>query len=177
METKIIISGAGGQGVLFAGVLLAQGALEAGKHTTFFPSYGAEIRGGAAMSSVIISDEPIGSPVVESPDALLVLNEVSFLKYAPRDFGGSIVIVNTSVIKSDIPAGFARIPASNLAIEKLFNVKTANVVMIGYYLKLSGILSMTDLKKACDTVSKDVVAAGLNKNALEIGYNYNNSPL
>ncbi|MDI6757589.1 MAG: 2-oxoacid:acceptor oxidoreductase family protein, partial [Endomicrobiia bacterium] len=169
---KIIISGAGGQGVLFAGVLLAQGAMEAGKHTTFFPSYGAEIRGGAAMSSVIISDEPIGSPVVEKPDGLLVLNEVSFVKYAPRALGGSIVIVNTSVIKSDIPADFARIPASNLAIEKLGNVKTANVVMIGYYLKLSGILSISDLKKACDTVSKNAASAGLNKNALEIGYNY-----
>ena len=172
METKIIISGAGGQGVLFAGVLLAQGALEAGKHTTFFPSYGAEIRGGAAMSSVIISDEDIGAPVVEKPDALIILNEVSFAKYGSLARPGSIAVINTSVVKSAFPDTFAGIPASTLAIEKIGDVRTANAVMIGHYIKLSRLLRLDDLIAAADAVSKDSAAADLNKKALETGYNY-----
>src|SRR3989339_941148 len=103
MQTEIIIAGFGGQGVLFAGTLLAQAAVEENKHTTWFPAYGAEMRGGTANSTVIISAEEIGSPVVGHPSLPLALNNLSLQKFLPRMRQGSIIVFNSSLIK-DTPA-------------------------------------------------------------------------
>ncbi len=77
MESRIIIAGAGGQGILFLGKVLAQAGMIEGKQVTWFPSYGAEMRGGTANCTVIVSDEMIGSPVVLTPDILIAMNRIS----------------------------------------------------------------------------------------------------
>ena len=84
MKKNIIISGFGGQGVMFTGTLLAHAGIKDGKFVTLFPSYGAEMRGGTANCQVIISDDPIGSPVVYEIDMLLSLNQPSFKKFYPK---------------------------------------------------------------------------------------------
>lgn len=178
METKIIISGAGGQGILFAGVILAQAAMVDEKFTTYFPSYGAEIRGGAAMSSVIISTEPIGSPVIDVANALVVLNELSYNRYISKVASNGVVVLNSSIIKKECEVAgseikFYKIPASELAARKLLNLLAANMVMLGYYIKHSGILSVEALKVACDVVCGErKFMAELNKKAIDLGYNY-----
>ncbi len=175
VEKKIIVCGSGGQGVLFSGVVLAWGAIEAGKHTTCFPSYGAEIRGGSSMSTVIISDEPIGSPVAESLDGLIALNELGYHRYIKKLLPGGIVVVNSSIakVKAD-DRNFFEIPASELADRELGNILSANMVMIGYYIKKSGALSLDAVKSACEKLKYKKSAIELNKNALEVGYNYEN---
>jgi 2-oxoglutarate ferredoxin oxidoreductase subunit gamma len=140
---QIIIAGFGGQGVLFAGKLLAHSAMLEDKHVTWFPSYGAEIRGGTANCTVIISDEMIGSPVVSRPDALLIMNQASMERFEPRLKRGGLLIMNTSLIKnptkrSDIE--IIRIKATDTAKE-LGNSQAANMVMLGALIGKTGILS------------------------------------
>jgi len=188
MEHRIIISGSGGQGVLFGGILIARAAMIEGKHVTFFPSYGAEIRGGAAMSSVVISDEPIGSPVIKTPDSLIILNDVSFRKFIPLAVEKTIIIFNDSIIKSldgALPPDYYPISASDISMKKIGDVRTANVVMAGYWAKiLSSVndpnrnkknppLRIESLEAACLAVSKTPAGGALNKKALYEGYNYN----
>ncbi len=181
MEHKIIISGSGGQGVLFAGIFIANAAMMEEKNVTYFPSYGAEIRGGAAMSSVIISDEPIGSPVIDVPNTLIILNEVSFKKYTRLSNPDTIVILNTSIIKSlpeKLPDNFYTINASDISMKKVGDVRTANVVMIGYWAKIlaqklqNKVISINALQRAANSVSKTPQAADINVKALMEGYNY-----
>jgi 2-oxoglutarate ferredoxin oxidoreductase subunit gamma len=100
METAIIISGFGGQGVLLAGQLLAYAAMDDGRHVTWIPSYGPEMRGGTANCTVIISDAAIGAPIVAHPDIAIVLNQPSFDKYEPLVRPGGLLVVNSSLIAS-----------------------------------------------------------------------------
>jgi 2-oxoglutarate ferredoxin oxidoreductase subunit gamma len=97
-DTSIIISGSGGQGILFAGSLLCYAAVFEGKHTTWIPSYGAEMRGGAANCSVHISDDEVSSPIVNMSDIVFALNQPSFEKFAARVKPGGLLIANTSLI-------------------------------------------------------------------------------
>src|SRR5512142_78267 len=98
MHFEIIIAGFGGQGILFAGQLVAYGALEEGRHVTWIPSYGPEMRGGTANCTVIISDQEIGSPLVRRPTAAIVLNPPSFERYEPLVQEGGILLVNASLV-------------------------------------------------------------------------------
>ena len=102
METSIVIAGFGGQGVLFAGQLLAYAGMDAGQHVTWIPSYGPEMRGGTANCTVIISDEAIGSPIVSRPDVTIVLNEPSYEKYADVVKPGGLLVINSSLVTSEI---------------------------------------------------------------------------
>ena len=92
------LSGFGGQGVISAGVLLAYAGMLDGKNVSFFPSYGAEMRGGTANCSVVISDDIVASPIVSNPDVAIVFNEPSFAKFEPLVKTGGILIVNSSLI-------------------------------------------------------------------------------
>src|SRR5512140_2083469 len=98
MHHEIIISGFGGQGALFAGQLLAYGALEESRHVTWIPSYGPEMRGGTANCTVIISDDEIGSPLVRHPTAAIVLNPPSFERYEPLIKTDGLLLVNASLV-------------------------------------------------------------------------------
>src|SRR5512138_2398719 len=101
MQQELIVSGFGGQGALFAGQLLAYAALDAGKHVTWIPSYGPEMRGGTAHCTVIVSDEPIGAPMVRRPTSAIVLNLPSFDKYEPLVRAGGWMVYNSSLIPAE----------------------------------------------------------------------------
>src|SRR3989337_1001278 len=98
MQTEIIIAGFGGQGVLFAGQVLAYAAMDSGKHVTWYPSYGPEMRGGTANCTVIVADEEIGSPLVRNPRSAVVLNLPSLDKYELMVISGGVLIANASLV-------------------------------------------------------------------------------
>lgn len=133
MHEEIVISGFGGQGVLFAGQLLAYAGLAEGRHVTWIPSYGPEMRGGTAHCTVIISDDEIGSPLVRNPTAAIVLNPPSLARYAPLVQSGGVLIVDSALIaeragRADIHE--IAVPAKEIATELGFP-QIANVVLIG----------------------------------------------
>src|SRR3990172_7064822 len=97
MQTEIVIAGFGGQGILFAGQVLAYAAMDAGKEVTWIPSYGPEMRGGTANCTVIISDEEIGSPLVRNPRCAIAMNLPSLDKYEPLVAPGGLLVVNSSL--------------------------------------------------------------------------------
>lgn len=176
LHDEIIIAGFGGQGVLLAGMILAQAALEEDKHTTWFPSYGAEMRGGTANSTVIISDEEIGSPVFVNPSTLIAMNEQSLNKFLPKMKEGSFIIYNSSLVRNkiDIPnITIKEIPATELADKNIGNVRTANMIILGAFLRTKNMLSLNSAKKACEKAfpgKPELIKA--NQLALELGYDH-----
>ncbi len=152
MHEEIIFSGFGGQGALFAGQLLAYAALEHGLHVTWIPSYGPEMRGGTAHCTVVVADEPIGSPLVRRPASVVALNLPSFEKYEPLVKNGGLLVYNSSLIERQ-PARpdirYVPIPANDIA-EALGNVRQANVVLLGAYLAATGILPLAAVETALD---------------------------
>lgn len=174
MENKVIIAGFGGQGILFGGTLIAQTAIEESKETTWFPSYGAEIRGGTANSTVIVSDEEIGSPIILNPDILIILNDQSLNKFLPRMKPGTTVIVNSTLIKSKVAKDGVKIievPASEIAHTQLGDIRTANLVAIGAMLKATSVLKLESAKSACKTVLADKPKlVDMNQKALQLGF-------
>jgi 2-oxoglutarate ferredoxin oxidoreductase subunit gamma len=143
MQTEIMIAGFGGQGILFAGQLLAYAAMDAGKVVTWIPSYGPEMRGGTANCTVIIGDEEIGAPTVRNPQAALVFNLPSFDKYEPLVVPGGVLIANASLInrsfqRNDLKA--VMIPANDKRL--------TNMVMIGAMLAKLPVLTIGAVEKA-----------------------------
>jgi 2-oxoglutarate ferredoxin oxidoreductase subunit gamma len=129
----LVIAGFGGQGVLFAGQLLAHAALDAGLQTTWIPSYGPEMRGGTANCTVVVADGPIGSPVVGRPQAVIVLNLPSLDRYESLVAPGGLLVVNTSLVdravtRTDLDV--VAIPGDDVAAE-LGHPKLTNVVLLG----------------------------------------------
>ena len=178
MKEEIIIAGFGGQGVLLAGMVLAQAALESDLHTTWFPSYGAEMRGGTANSTVIISDEEIGSPVVASASALIALNKQSLDKFSANLKKNAIMIYDSSFSGPMGPGekGLTKIPASEMADSRLGNLKAANMIALGLYIKKSNVVTLAKAKTACEKAfegNKKLIE--LNLKALELGYNFEDS--
>jgi 2-oxoglutarate ferredoxin oxidoreductase subunit gamma len=135
-ETKITIAGFGGQGVVLAGTILAKTAMADDKAVTGMISYGAEMRGGTANASLVISDEAITSPVVERPNAAIILNQPSLDKFEKLIMPGGVVIINSSLAKYDQQRDdleIATIDATEIAI-KLGDVRVANIVAIGAFI-------------------------------------------
>jgi 2-oxoglutarate ferredoxin oxidoreductase subunit gamma len=173
METKIIIAGFGGQGILFAGTLLCQMAIEENKHTTWLPSYGPEMRGGTANSNVIISDEEIGSPMVSEPDVLVAMNEMSFDKFMPHVAKDGLILFNSSLIKEKILPNNIKavgIKATEIADKELADIRVANLVLLGTLIKETKILKLESAIKACIHMLADKKGlVNINQKALEIG--------
>jgi 2-oxoglutarate ferredoxin oxidoreductase subunit gamma len=145
MQKEIIISGFGGQGVLFAGQVLAYAAMDAGKQVTWIPSYGPEMRGGTANCTVVIADQEIGSPLVKNPPLAIALNLPSFDKYeALMRVGGTLVVnqsmVNRDAKRTDINVIF--VPANEIA-EEIGDKRLTNMVTVG---ALSAVLSEVTLE-------------------------------
>jgi 2-oxoglutarate ferredoxin oxidoreductase subunit gamma len=150
METSIVIAGFGGQGVLFAGQLLAYAGMDAGRHVTWIPSYGPEMRGGTANCTVIISHDPIGAPLVAQPDVAIVLNQPSFDKYDPLVKPGGLLVVNSSLVPSktdraDIEAVY--VPANAIA-EEFGTSKMLNMATVGAMLRRRPVLDMELFEQA-----------------------------
>ncbi len=104
MERSVVFAGFGGQGLLFAGQVMARAAIKDGLEVFWIPSYGPEMRGGTAACTVIVSDNPIGSPVVDQFDAAVVMNLPSLRKFSPRVAPGGLLIVNTSLVTAQTSA-------------------------------------------------------------------------
>ena len=150
MQTEVIFAGFGGQGVLFAGQMLAFAALEARKEVTWIPSYGPEMRGGTANCTVIVADEEIGSPLVRNPKAAVVLNLPSLDKYEPTVIRGGVLIANASLInrpvyRTDLDSVF--VPANEIA-DEIGNKKLINMIMLGALIAKSSVLTMDEVEYA-----------------------------
>ena len=133
MKLKILISGFGGQGLMSLGRVLAKIALRVNKHTTWFPSYGAEMRGGTAHCFVKISDSEIGSPFIEYPDIAVLLNQPSLNKFKNKLKKESLIILNSDLISSEPALG--RVKKISLPLNKIAlscgDIKVANIVVLG----------------------------------------------
>lgn len=175
MYADVIIAGFGGQGVVLAGTLLAQAAMEHGLHVTFMPVYGPEMRGGTANCTVVISDEEIGSPIIQSPVGLIALNRPSLEKFQPRLADGGVLVLNTSLMDADL-ADAKRVKASavpcNEIAEQVGNARMVNMVALGAYAKASGALPLERLQQALGHVIPGHYSHMIPKNAeaLQAGY-------
>jgi 2-oxoglutarate ferredoxin oxidoreductase subunit gamma len=173
MYQDVMIAGFGGQGVLVAGKLLAYAGMFEGKHVTWFPSYGAEIRGGTANCTVIISSDEIGSPVVQNPSAMLIFNEASFKKFEPRIRPGGQLFLNTSLVQAaPSRTDIARIDVkANDVAEDLGDIRIANMVMLGALLKKTGVVALDSVLAALKQVlpARRHSLIPLNENALKRG--------
>jgi 2-oxoglutarate ferredoxin oxidoreductase subunit gamma len=154
MYQGVIMSGFGGQGIVSAGILLAYAGMVDGKHVTFFPAYGAEMRGGTANCSVVVSSEEVASPVVSSPDSVIAMNEPSLLKFEPALKPEGLLLVNKSLVASqpkrdDVSA--VTIDANKLA-EEIGTVKCANMVMLGALLGHTQAVSLESMIKTLPKV-------------------------
>lgn len=172
---EIFCAGFGGQGIMFMGKLLAQTGLASGRCVTWMPSYGAEVRGGAAYSMTKISDREIPSPVISHPTVLIAMNKPSLTRYEGNLQAGATLLVNVSLIdKIQKKKGITtvKIPMTAIAA-KLGDTKCANMVAVGALLKRSKILSMKMAVNALrEILKKNEKLFALNKTALEKGYKY-----
>lgn len=176
MLHEIIIAGFGGQGVMSMGQLLAYSGMHEDNYVSWLPSYGPEQRGGTANCSVIISDEPIGSPLIPYPTIAIVLNKPSFDKFEPLVVPGGLLIINSSLVdkksaRKDIKV--IEVPASQLAIE-IGESMVSNSILLGAFLKLSEAVSLNSvieaLKKVLPERRHNLIP--INKVALEKGIDF-----
>lgn len=150
MQTEVIISGFGGQGVLFGGQLISYAAMGIGREVTWIPSYGPEMRGGTANCTVVVADEEIGSPLVRNPEAVIVMNLPSLDKYEPLVKPGGLLVVNESMVnrkatRKDIRVAY--IPGNEIA-EELGDKRMTNMVLLGGLLANHPFLKIADIEKA-----------------------------
>lgn len=140
MTTQILLAGFGGQGILFAGKFLAYKGLLEGKQLSWLPSYGPEMRGGTANCSVILSDEPVGSPIVSNPDVLVAMNLPSLDKYEDAVVPGGIIIVDSTLIERKVKRDDVKVfyvPATKMA-QEMDAPTLANMIITGKLMKESG---------------------------------------
>lgn len=151
MRYDVFIAGFGGQGVLLAGNLLCYAAIIEGKNVSFFPTYGVEKRGGAAMCTVVIADGEVGSPVIGNPSVTVVLNQTSLDKYGRKVKPGGTLIVNSSLVdtsrfsRDDI--GMILVPMNEIAMQ-LGDARMVNMVAVGAYAARSGAVTLPSLTEA-----------------------------
>jgi len=180
MLIKTVFSGFGGQGVLSMGHALATAAMLEGKHVTYFPSYGAEVRGGTANCTVSVSDEEIASPVASEPDFVVAMTQPAFVRFQNMLVSGGLALVNSSMVNAASLRGdieVVEVPTSELA-EKLGNIKVANMVMLGAFVRVSSIVSLPRLLKNLPDIlgAKRERLLKINQEALEQGYAFVKEP-
>lgn len=151
MRHDVFIAGYGGQGVLLAGNLLSYAAIHEGKNVSFLPAYGVEKRGGAAMCTVVFADGDTGSPVVGCPSVSVILNQLSFDKYAAKVKTGGICIINSSLVEAGSVkldgVELVKVPMNQLAVD-LGDLRMVNMVACGAYGAKSGALAIESLEAA-----------------------------
>lgn len=175
-DLNLLLAGFGGQGLLFGGKVVAYAGMIEGREISWLPSYGPEMRGGTANCSVCISDSPIGSPLVLNPNALIVMNLPSLVKYIDSVVPGGIVIVDSSMVdktvsRDDIDVFY--VPATKLSEEN--DLKgLANIILIGKLYKEIGFCGAdaldSGLVKSIPPSKKDLLEA--NRKALKIGIGF-----
>ena len=148
MQNDVIMAGFGGQGILLIGKMLAYAGMQEGKEVSWLPSYGPEMRGGTCNCTVVISDRAVGSPVIQSPRAVVAMNLPSLDKFEPDLRPGGILLINTSLIerpseRDDVV--IVEVPANGIANE-LGNPRGANMVALGAYLGVTGAVSVEQVE-------------------------------
>jgi len=176
MKEEIIFAGFGGQGIMFMGKAIAYAAMNEGKHVTWIPSYGAEVRGGTAYSMVIISDEPIASPLIKEPTICVAMNGPSFLKYEAKIKANGLLVMNKSIIDAEAERkdiDVLNIPITALAAEA-GDHRIGNMVALGALLGRRKIISPESLINGL----KDIVSSTyhnllpVNEKAIRKGFEY-----
>ncbi len=150
MYQDVIMAGFGGQGILLIGNLLAQAAMEQGLHTTFLPAYGVEMRGGTANCTVVISDEPVGSPSIGAPMSAILMSGQALAKFEPRVKPGGMLILNTSLVSEGGPERrdieIIALPLNQIALE-VDSMRLANMVALGIYLEKTGVVDLENITR------------------------------
>lgn len=151
-QKEVVMAGFGGQGVMTVGQLLAYTAMEEGKQVVWIPSYGPEMRGGTANCTVVVSENRIGSPIINNPQSACVFNRPSLDKFGPLIRAGGLLLINSSLI--DVTSGRDDIkellvPVNDIAM-KAGSPKVANMVMLGAYIGATDIVSFDSLLKMVD---------------------------
>jgi 2-oxoglutarate ferredoxin oxidoreductase subunit gamma len=171
-----LFSGFGGQGVLSMGSTLASAAMLEGKHVTYLPAYGVEVRGGTANCTVIVSDEEIASPVASAPEFVVAMNQPSFARFQSILQAGGLLLANSSLVNTDSARSdieILAIPTSELA-GKLGTIKVANMVMLGALVRASSMVSYDAMLENLNEILGEGKSKliELNREALSLGYNY-----
>lgn len=172
-EMRVVLAGFGGQGLLFAGKVIAYAGLIEDREVSWLPSYGPEMRGGTANCSVTVSDEPIGSPLIMDPTALIAMNQPSLLKFEDAVVPGGLILANTSLV-TRIPerddVSIFEVDATNMA-EDAGLKGLANVVLVGKLLKETGFCTPETIEAAIRKAVPPRKAALVEKNleALKMG--------
>ena len=176
MNTKILIAGFGGQGILFAGKFLAYEGLMNEKEVSWLPSYGPEMRGGTANCNVILSDDPVGSPIITTPDALIAMNLPSLQKYVNSVAKGGQIYVDSSLIdvkveRDDVEVFY--IPATQMAKDGGIGT-LANMIILGHFLENNPNMSFEGVDAVVEKLvpPKKAALKELNMQALNLGKNY-----
>ena len=174
--TQILIAGFGGQGVLFAGKFLAYKGLVQDKNVSWLPSYGPEMRGGTANCSVILSDMPVGSPIITEPDVLVAMNLPSLQKFVDSVVPGGKILVDSTLIdakveRTDVEVFY--IPATQMAKDAGFST-LANMILLGKAMAACNAVSFDNLKETFETFipAKKAGLIDMNCQALKLGYDY-----
>jgi len=174
MLIKTIFAGFGGQGVLSMGLSLAQAAMREGKNVTYMPSYGAEVRGGTANCTVAISDEEIASPVASAPEFVVAMNQPSMVRFQHQLQSGGMFFLNSSLIDAEVMRGDIEVvglPANTIA-EQMGNPRSANMVMLGAFIKKSNLVKLDTLFEGLkEAFRKKGNLVAINEEALLAGYN------
>ena len=173
METNLLVAGFGGQGVMTLGKFLASATCDAtDKNVTFFPSYGAEQRGGTANCYVVISDDAVGAPVGDVMDDLIVMNGPSLNKFLGTLKPGGTLFINSSIVDDNIPRDDVKIveaPVTEMALE-MGNAKVLNVIMIGVYVGYTEVVPADVVWSTIEhKLGKKPKLLPLNKQAFEKG--------
>ena len=174
--TQILIAGFGGQGVLFCGKFLAYKAMTEDKQLSWLPSYGPEMRGGTANCSVVISDMPVGSPIITNPDVLIAMNKPSLMKFVNTVVPGGKIFIDSTLIdakveRTDVEVFY--IPATQIAKDE--GIPTlSNMVLLGHVMAHTDAVSFDNLKETFETFipAKKASLIDLNCQALKTGYDF-----
>ena len=176
MTTQILIAGFGGQGVLFAGKFLAYKGLVQDKNVSWLPSYGPEMRGGTANCSVILSDTPVGSPIITTPDVLVAMNLPSLQKFVDSVVPGGKILVDSTLIdakveRSDVEVFY--IPATQMAKDAGFST-LANMILAGKVLKETDAVTFEGNRETLESFipAKKANLIDINCKALQMGYDF-----
>lgn len=173
MLIEVVMAGFGGQGLMLIGKLLAEASMDEGKEVSWLPSYGPEMRGGTANCTVVVSDKPVASPVINMPQSLVVMNRPSLDKFGPQVKPGGLIVINSSLI--EIGSGRDDVRevriACNDEAQKLGADKAANMIALGAYIALTKVCKLDSVIKWMEHQfeSKPKVV-DVNRDALKRGY-------
>jgi 2-oxoglutarate ferredoxin oxidoreductase subunit gamma len=173
MQRDVIMAGFGGQGILLIGKMLAYAGMHEGKEVSWLPSYGPEMRGGTCNCTVVVSDKPVGSPVIRTPRAVVAMNLPSLEKFESDIRPGGLLLINSSLIdrgaeRDDLTV--IKVPANEMATE-LGNPRGANMVALGAYLGATDAVSLEEIENVIrETFAAKPAVIEVNIEALHKGY-------